>query len=514
MDAPTIPNMLARAVQAFPDNEFIVTPDRRLTFAAADEQSRRLAKRLLRAGIGKGTVVALLFPQGPDFVVTLLAITRIGAVAVPLSTFLRGPEIHRAVRHVDAHLLLAPGTMLDRDMQQVFEGVWPELATADPTQLFLTDVPYLRRVWLFGANDLDADDPTVPDAFVAQVESEVTPADRMVIVHTSGATAEPKAVVHTHGAQVRQAVKLAQLYELTSEARTFTTMPFFWVGGLVVSLLTHLYVGGAIISVERVDAGEMLDLIEASRPNRLSGWTLIERLRGHPTFHQRDLSWLADALTPTPGPRHNSLGMSETCGPHSGASASVNAGDLPDELQGSFGPVIEGMEHKIVDPATGATLPDGEEGEICVRGDSLMDGLYKRERQRVFDPDGWYRTGDGGFLRDGLLYFTGRLTEMIKTGGANVSPREVELAVMSLPGVQAAFVVGLPDASRGELVGCLVCPEEGHGLDADAITAGLADIMSSYKIPRRIMVLPYDQAPWLASGKISKPRVVELLTRA
>src|SRR5262249_49702401 len=148
----------------------------------------------------------------------------------------------------------------------------------------------------------------------------------------------------------------------------------------------------------------------------------------------------------------------ETSGPHTAARRQDNATDLPEHVRGSFGPPVPGMHHKIVDPETGHELAEGVEGEICVRGASLMDGLYKKERSQAFDEDGWYHTGDRGFLRDGFLFFTGRLTEMIKTSGANVAPREVEIALEGMPGVQAAFVVGLPDEERGELVACVVCP--------------------------------------------------------
>jgi acyl-CoA synthetase (AMP-forming)/AMP-acid ligase II len=148
-----------------------------------------------------------------------------------------------------------------------------------------------------------------------------------------------------------------------------------------------------------------------------------------------------------------------------------------------------------------------------VRGYSVMDGLYKNERAATFDDDGWYHTGDKGYFRDSLLFFTGRKTEMIKTAGANVAPREVELALESLPGVQAAFVVGLPDTERGEVVAGLVCPEPGVTLEPAALRDGVAELISSYKVPRRMVVVPYDEAPWLPSGKISKPRVAEMLSR-
>ena len=373
-----------------------------------------------------------------------------------------------------------------------------------------TDRPWVTPTPNFG--DVE-DNARLDDEFLREVEREVTPADRMVMIYTSGATAEPKAVVHTHGAQVGQAWKLAQLYEFTGSERTFTTMPFFWVGGLTVVLLTHLVVGAAVVTVARTDGSEMLDVIEQAHPTRVLGWTLAERLRADPTFAGRDLSWLADLNPPAaePGPRHGSLGMSETCGPHTAAPMSQNQRDLPEEWRGSFGPPVPGMQHRIVDPDTGAALADGTAGEICVRGDSLMVGLYKRTRRETFDDDGWYHTGDGGFLRDGLLFFTGRLTEMIKTAGANVAPREVELAVESVPGVQTAFVVGVPDAERGEIVGCLACPEPGYDLDPDEITRRLRAQLSSYKIPRRLRVVAYDDVPWMPSGKIDKQRVVELL---
>jgi acyl-CoA synthetase (AMP-forming)/AMP-acid ligase II len=525
VDDPTIPSLLRQAVRRAPEGELLIVPGRRLTYSDADTRSRRLAQRLLGAGVSKGTHVGLLFPQDPDFLVAFLAVTRIGAVAVPLSTFLRPPELRRVVRHADISLLLAPTALFGNELQAAFEEVWPELRTATGPRLFLHDAPFLRAIWLAGPSErawatttpdfaLLDDEPAVDDALLEAIECAVTPSDPMVVVHTSGATAEPKAVVHSHGAQVRQAQKLARLYGLTPSDRSFTNMPFFWVGGLTVVLLGHMQVAATVIAVQRNDSEEMLDLIEATRPTRLVGWTLVERLESDPSFAQRDLAWLADVHRQPavdPAARHNSLGMSETSGPHTAAVTAENQTDLPAQLRGSFGPPVAGMEHKIVDAETGDPLADGIEGEICVRGEGLMLGLHKKERAEVFDADGWYHTGDRGYFRDGLLFFTGRLSEMIKTAGANVAPREVELTVAGLPGVKAAFVVGIPDAQRGQIVGCLVCPEEGEAIDASTITEQLGPLISAYKIPKRMLVLPYDDAPWLPSGKIDKARVVELL---
>jgi acyl-CoA synthetase (AMP-forming)/AMP-acid ligase II len=261
----------------------------------------------------------------------------------------------------------------------------------------------------------------------------------------------------------------------------------------------------------------MLEIIEQERVTRLVGWTLLSRITSDPTLADRDLSWLSELEpsrpTADPGLRHNSLGMSETSGPHTASAAADNEVDLPERLRGSFGPPVPGVQHKVVDPENPSiALPEGVEGDLLVRGYSLMDGLYKKERSEAFDQDGWYRTGDRGYFDDSYLFFTGRSTEMIKTGGANVAPREVELVLESLPGVQVAFVVGLPDPERGQLVGCLVCPEPDREIDPVELRGQLRELVSTYKVPRVIKVVPYEEAPWLPSGKISKPGIVDLLS--
>ena len=152
--------------------------------------------------------------------------------------------------------------------------------------------------------------------------------------------------------------------------------------------------------------------------------------------------------------------MTETCGPHTYDRMDV---DLPERLRGSFGHAVPGVEHKVVDPETGATLPPGEVGEICVRGYSLMLGLYKQEREDVFDRDGYYHTGDAGYFdADGVLFFSARLGEMIKTAGANVTPREVEVVIETLPrgGARRSWS-GCPIPVRGQNVAAAVVLKRG-----------------------------------------------------
>jgi acyl-CoA synthetase (AMP-forming)/AMP-acid ligase II len=169
------------------------------------------------------------------------------------------------------------------------------------------------------------------------------------------------------------------------------------------------------------------------------------------------------------------------------------------------------VQHKIVDPESGATVADGVDGEICVRGYNVLDGMYKRERHEVFDDDGWYHTNDRGSLRHGCIFFKGRLGEMIKTAGANVSPREVEVALEQLPGVELAQVVGLPDEQRGELVAAVLVPTADGVLDVDEIIERLRESIASYKVPRRFVVTTHDDIPLLASTKIDRRELARRL---
>ncbi|HEX4864906.1 MAG TPA: fatty acid--CoA ligase family protein, partial [Acidimicrobiales bacterium] len=183
----------------------------------------------------------------------------------------------------------------------------------------------------------------------------------------------------------------------------------------------------------------------------------------------------------------------------------------------AFGHEVPGTEHRIVDPDTGQDAPDGSEGEVLVRGYSLMLGLYKKERSEVFDRDGWYHTGDRGYFRDGWFFFTGRQTDLIKTSGSNVAPAEVERCLMAYDDVKLAFVVGVPHEDKGQEVVALVVPwrsgsdtEAATPLEPDVLRGRLREEISSYKVPTQVLVIEDDQVPWLVSQKVDRRALVTL----
>jgi acyl-CoA synthetase (AMP-forming)/AMP-acid ligase II len=299
-------------------------------------------------------------------------------------------------------------------------------------------------------------------------------------------------------------------------------MPFFWVGGFCFTLISAMHVGARLYCQDVFEPGKTLDLIERERITMVAGWPHFgAAMRAHPTFAQRDLSSirggnLYDLLPESARPRDpelrsNSLGMTETCGPHTFERMDV---ELPEKLRGSFGRSVPGVRHKVVDPESGRTLGPGEVGDVCVRGYSVMQGLYKVEREDVFDADGYYHTGDAGcFDAEGHLFFKGRLGEMIKTGGANVAPREIELLLTAMPEIQAAHAVGVPHKERGENVAVAVVLRPGAALDAATLHARLKEELSAYKLPRHTFFVTSAEIPMTDSGKLDRRKLRDALAK-
>jgi acyl-CoA synthetase (AMP-forming)/AMP-acid ligase II len=295
-------------------------------------------------------------------------------------------------------------------------------------------------------------------------------------------------------------------------------MPFFWIGGLVTALFQVMHVGATLVTQSAFDPATALDLIEQEGATNVTGWPQQGKtMSEHPSYtparvasvRRTSMADLVPAAQKPPDVNSTSLGMTEMCSVHTSWD---QYDPLPESRRGTFGKTLPGIEHKVVDPGTGAELPTGEDGELWVRGYSLMQGLYRREREDVFEPDGWYRTGDAGhFDEDGWFYFTGRLGEMVKTaGGANVTPAEVEEALMAFPEVLEAYVTGIAGDGGQVVVGAVV-PRAGEALDGDELRTRLKGDLSAYKVPKHLWVCAKSDLPFLPSGKIKKQELAELL---
>jgi acyl-CoA synthetase (AMP-forming)/AMP-acid ligase II len=521
----TVPALLRYAVDRWGDRDLVVTETERMSYAEVEVASRRLAKRLLAAGAGKGTRIGTRFPYGAEWIVSWLAVERIGALHMPFSTAYKPAELHKTLRLGDVALLLSPRWLFGND-QEAF--VAEALGGPDPKcrpPLRRIEVPYLREVWFDGESDAEwsrrvaivdrrpggADDVGIPDEFLATIESEVTPADLAITIFTSGTTSAPKAICHSQGALVRKGAHLATLQAWQADDRIFCGMPFFWVGGVAMTVVPAMSVGAAMLCIDRTEPVRALDLMERESATKLTGWPgVVSPITTHPSAAGRSIPALARPVSLV-GARHSSLGMTETLASYTYSTPEDQQRPLPDARTGSMGWPIEGAEIRIADPGTGDPLPDGTDGAILVRGYFLMQSRYKFEREEEFSSDGFYDTGDKGYLLDGILFLTGRTSEVIKTFGNNVAPPEVEAVFRSFHEVKDVHVLGVPDAERGEVVAALVVPIPDTAVDPVELRERSRRELSNFKVPRYVVLAAESEVPMLATGKPDRLRIREML---
>jgi acyl-CoA synthetase (AMP-forming)/AMP-acid ligase II len=510
----TLPALLARRVHEDADVEAIVTDEASITYAGVDDESRRLARRLVAAGVGRGDRVGLVMPNGIDWAVVSFAVLRIGAVLVPLSTLLRPPELLAQLHSASVTQLVTVAGFRGRSYGEELERAAPGAARLGDAATWLPAAPSVRSLWVW---------PDLPDALaeaslVDALEARVRPADDMAIIFTSGSRGSPKGVIHTHGNALRATAAGLDSRQVGHGERLYIPMPFFWVGGFGTGLLSVLLTGATLLTEAAPDPARTLRFLERERVTLFRGWPdQAARLAADPAFGLADLSSLRPAslngVLPrerqaAPGARANLFGMTESFGPYCGARLDL---DLPPDKHGSCGRPFPGIEVRIVDVDSRAVVEPGARGEILLRGPNLMRGICGRIQSELFDADGWYATGDAGVLdADGYLWFTGRVDDLFKVKGATVAPPEVEAALRTIPGVRQAFVTDVPDSDGRAQVGAVVVVLKGTRL-ADLARAA-RERLSSFKVPTRwALVQDPGAVPMLMTGKVDKTALQRLI---
>jgi acyl-CoA synthetase (AMP-forming)/AMP-acid ligase II len=527
-ETATIGSVLKQWTARFGDRPAIYESSGVTSFAEIDARALDLSRGLLAAGVAKGAHVGILMPNGIDFLVAMFATMRIGGIAVLLSTLARPPELAHMIRTADVDTLLMADRFLSSDYVAILQTAFPTLQGNGGKRLLVAEAPFLRRIWLWGDATPDwssggpdallslADSEGVTSQFARAAEREVVPADAAVIIYSSGSTAEPKAVIHSHGNLVRQSIAMAKLGSFTLGDRALSTSPFFWVGGLCTFMMASLCSGASIVLPEDPSIEAIIRAFDQWGGTQLMLWEhQVDLMRDRPEI-AKALESLKPGYAPqmrmlglaSPEVTPDSLGMSETLGPHSACPIET----LSSQHAGTFGLAVGGIERRIVDQETGAPLPFGELGLLSMRGGALMTGLHRKERQDVFDADGFYRTDDLCTLSaDGHLYFKGRGSDVVKVNAANVSAAEVERAIRSEVRLKSVCVLGLQDGGTSDTLVAALVPEDGTEIAVDALRTRLKAQLSSYKVPRHLVVMTAEELPMTASGKIYKPALRQLL---
>ena len=503
------------------DRPALLSAHGEVSFRALAEQSNRVAKGLARIGVSKGTRVGILMPNRPEWLACAVGALKLGALVVPLNTLYRQPELEYALRHADVTVLIAVSKFLNHAYADMLRAICPALGGKDAL-LSSSQLPALRRVVVLGdprppaALDFevvrqagDAVDAVGGDDWLEQAQAQVVGADAATVFFTSGTTAAPKGAVHTHASMLQAAANVADRLGLTPEDRTWGYLPFFFTGGFVAVALATLSRGGAVLLQEVFEAGAALKLMADRGCTTLFAWPhQAEALLAHPDFSRTRLclrkgvgantSWAPRLYLPD----HQAVGtwgMTET-----GPMAAASRHDDPLAVRaGAHGRPMPGLEFRIVDPETGAALATGAEGELLVRGTSLMAHYYKMSPADCFDTEGFFHTGDLARLDGrGLLHFLGRIKDVIKTAGVNVAAAEVEATLQQHPAVKLACVTAVAHPTRGESVVAFVVSQ--HPCTVAELEAFCRQRLASYKVPRHIFFCGEVDLPVLGSGKVDK----------
>jgi acyl-CoA synthetase (AMP-forming)/AMP-acid ligase II len=503
--ALTMGGFLEEVAARFGRNEALVFDDPlhdgetvRWTYADLRAEARRVGRALIAGGVAPGDAVGILMGNRPEAVASLFGAALAGAVAVPLSTFAPRPELAQMLEAAEVTVVLTQTRLLARRF-------------VDDLAALRSELPSLRTVAAVGA-DWDAflaGGRAIDDAALDERLAATTPDDDALVIFSSGTTSTPKGVLHGHRAPTLQFWVQAQIFGRHEATRMWTALPLFWTAGLNTAMGSTLAAGGCWVMEETFEPGEALALMARERVTE--PYTLPHQtgaLEEHPDWAGTDLSSLRCVYGKSAFARHPTVdgdptwrmpvgyGLSETC-----AFFFTHWWDTPRELvTQSMGRLLLGNELRVVDPDTGRALGVGEEGELAIKGPTLMRRYLGTSVEDCVDADGFFHTGDAGHVdAEGYVHFSGRRTEMIKTGGANVSPAELEVQLRACPPVKLARIVGVPDARLGELVVACITLKDGAHAEAADIQAFLRDRVAPYKVPRRVLFFDDGEIP-MTSG--------------
>ncbi|MBY8885813.1 AMP-binding protein [Streptomyces sp. PTM05] len=517
----TIGRNLARAVAAHPDREALVDVPggRRWTYAEFGRDVDELARALLARGIGTGDRVGIWAVNCPEWVLTQYATARIGAVMVNINPAYRTHELAFVLRQSGVRLLIASTAHKTSDYRAMAAEV-------------RADCPELRDVVHIGDpswEELVADARRTDAERLEAVAAGLSCDDPVNIQYTSGTTGFPKGATLSHHNILNNGYFVGELVAYTEQDRVCLPVPFYHCFGMVMGNLGVTTHGACIvIPAPSFDPAATLRAVQDERCTSLYGVpTMFIAELDHPDFASYDLSTLRTGImagSPCPVEVMKRVvdrmhmvevaicyGMTET----SPVSTQTRRDDDLERRTETVGRVLPHLEVKVVDPATGVTVPRGEPGELCTRGYSVMLGYWDESERtaEVIDAGRWMHTGDLAVMReDGYLAIVGRIKDMIIRGGENVYPREIEEFLYTHPKIADVQVVGVPDERYGEeIVACVIPRDPADPLTAEELAAFCDGRLAHYKIPRRLRLV--DAFPMTVSGKVRKVELREAAAR-
>jgi len=518
-ESQTAPNLLDEIVGRDSEHVFLIDRDVRLSYGEFRARVRAHAKGFLALGICKGARVAILMGNRWEWLIAYFAVMSIGGEAVVLNTMSTARELAYQLSHSETTLLVFEPRFRDRDFIAVLaEAAEKHGLEPMPKYLPVEDAPF--GAVLFG--ELPSLGETISDELLLTEQSTVVPDDTACILYTSGSTALPKGVLLQHSGLIDNMWSIGRRQHLTSDDRLWLAVSLFWSYACVNALFTMLTHGGSIVLQHHFEPGEALRLIETERCTVFYGTPAFSRpMWEHPERQKRDLSSLrtgATIGTPDQVQTAVDLGVREICNVYGlteayGNSCVIDCREPLERRLVSSGPPLHGVEVRIVDPESEQVMPAGEMGEVRVRG-HLMKGYLKDPKRtaEAFDGDGYLRTGDLGVVdEEGFLIYRGRFKEMVKTGGINVAPAEIEAVYASHPEIDQVYITGIPDDRLDETLAAVVVAKEDVPT-SEALIAFGREALAGYKVPRRYRFIASDDLPLTTTGKLQRNRLADFFT--
>ena len=527
----TLGSLPERAARRWGTREALYFKGRRWSFAELSARVDRLARGLIGLGVAPGDKVALWMVNRPEFIETMFAVLKIGAILVAVNTRLRTDDVAYILGQSDSSVLIIAERSGPVDYLGMVKELAPSLRHGQPNE---ARFPRLRRVISLGDaagaetlpwTAVQETGDTVDEALLGARAEAVDPDATAFFMYTSGTTGFPKGAMHDH-AIVRNLIDRAFRMAITPADAIMMYLPLFHLFGFSDGVLMSMVTGARQVLTETFDPDESLALVEQERATVLHGFDIHfkELMEAHERF-PRDVSSVRTGIlasgmsSSVPIARKarkvlgrflSGYGMSEF-----GVGAALSALDSTEEqCTKASGFPAPGYEIRVVDPQTGRDQPPGVPGEILVRSYMTMQGYYGKpeETALAIDGDGWVHSGDMGVIRaDGHLRFMGRYKDMLKIGGENVDPTEVEAFLMSHAGIDLAAVVSFPDSRLSEVGVAFVKCHAGCSLTDVEVLSHCKGRIASFKIPRHVVFV--DDFPMTSSGKIQKVKLREEAVR-
>jgi malonyl-CoA/methylmalonyl-CoA synthetase len=487
-------------VRLFPNKvalEFIDPPLQRVAYAELDQLVGRTTTYLQSLGIQSGDRVALQLTKSLEFILLHLATIRLGAITLPLNLAYPPHEIEYFLGDSGAKLFFT----LESSKEKI-QSILPNLPELQECIFLDPDKPEQFRSLMTNHQSL------LSNSLISNLS------DTAVIIYTSGTTGRPKGAEITHGNLISNLQSLHEAWDWTPDDVLLHVLPIFHVHGLFVALHGALHAGATTLLMREFDARRILHMLADGQCTVFMAVpTIHQRLLDVPDANQFDLSRVrlitsgSDRL-----PDEVFAGFQQTFGytlleRYGMTETGMNCSNPLNGQRrlGSVGLPLSGVEVRVVNPENDQPLPDGEIGEVQLRGPNVFKGYWKQPQKTAesFTADGWFRTGDLGFREpDGYLTLCGRSKDLIISGGLNIYPPEVERVLAEHPSVAACAVIGCPDREWGERVTAVVVLNQGEFVSAPDLTAFCRERLAPYKSPKSIIFK--DELPRNAMGKVQK----------